>query len=47
MEMTVAQYAKSRKISRHTVYKQIRESRLPKGVSVLEYLNRIVIKVKD
>ncbi len=44
MEMTVAQYAKSLKISRHTVYKQINENRLPQGIAVKKYLGRTIIK---
>lgn len=44
-EMTVVQYAKSVNLSRHAVYKQIREGRLPKGVAAKEYLGRTVIRV--
>lgn len=44
-EMTVSQYAKRVKLTRDAVYKQIQENRLPKGVTVKEYLGRTVIRV--
>jgi hypothetical protein len=42
-EMTIAQYAKSVKLTRFAIYKQIEDHRLPDGVSVKNYLGRLII----